>query len=96
MLKDARKPPVMKAAGRVKPAVTITRTFVTGHGPKPSHSGVHEDITPTFRRNISPASSGSRNKPSKRQKVLLLTIRFHSGFLLGLFFDPEDVGDMFL
>jgi hypothetical protein len=21
---------------------------------------------------------------------------FHAGFLLGLFFDPEDIGDMFL
>jgi hypothetical protein len=26
----------------------------------------------------------------------LLATRFHAGFLLGLFFDPEDGGDMFL
>jgi hypothetical protein len=27
---------------------------------------------------------------------LLLGTRFHAGFLLGLFFDPEDGGDIFL
>jgi hypothetical protein len=27
---------------------------------------------------------------------LLLAICFHAGFLLGLLFDPEDEGDMFL
>jgi hypothetical protein len=27
---------------------------------------------------------------------LLLATRFHAGFLLGLFFDAEDGGDMFL
>jgi hypothetical protein len=59
---------------------------------------------PTFRRNISPPSSGSKNKLSKKPawkqaastaRVLLAT-SFHAGFLLGLFFDPEDGGDMFL
>jgi hypothetical protein len=40
-----------------------------------------------FWRNISPPSSGLKNK----QGMML-----DSGFLLGLFFDPEDGGDMFL
>jgi hypothetical protein len=46
---------------------------------------------PTFRKNISPSSSGSKNKPSKK-----LATCFHAGFLLALFFDPEDGSDMFL
>jgi hypothetical protein len=29
-------------------------------------------------------------------KLALLATYFHAGFLLGLFFDPEDGGDMFL
>jgi hypothetical protein len=29
-------------------------------------------------------------------KLTLLATCFHDGFLLGLFFDPEDGGDMFL
>jgi hypothetical protein len=28
--------------------------------------------------------------------LLLLATYFHAGFLLGLFFDPEDGGDMFI
>jgi ribosome maturation factor RimP len=39
---------------------------------------------------ISPPSSGSKNKPA------LLATSFHSGILLGIFFDHEDGGDMFL
>jgi hypothetical protein len=49
---------------------------------------------PTFRRNISPPSSGSKNKPNK--KPALLVTCFYSGFFLGLFFDPEEGGEMFL
>jgi hypothetical protein len=41
---------------------------------------------PKFRRNISPPPSGST----------LLATCFQAGFLLGLFFDPEDGDDMFL
>jgi hypothetical protein len=54
---------------------------------------------PMFWRIISPPSSGSKNKPSKKpvwKQVVLLATSFHAGFLLGLFFDPEDGGDMFL
>jgi hypothetical protein len=29
-------------------------------------------------------------------QVALLAVCFHAGFFLGLFFDPEDGGDMFL
>jgi hypothetical protein len=39
---------------------------------------------PMFRRSILPPSSA------------LLAICFHASFLFGLFFDPEDRGDMFL
>jgi hypothetical protein len=45
---------------------------------------------PTFRRNISPPTSGSKSKPSK-----LTLPPASTGFLLGLLFDPEDGGDMF-
>jgi hypothetical protein len=45
-----------------------------------------------FRRNISPPSSGSKNKLSRA----LLATCFHAGFLLVLLFDLEDGGDMFL
>jgi hypothetical protein len=47
----------------------------------------------TFRRNMSPPSSESKNKPSRNLQSCYL---LHAGFLLGLFFDPEDAGDMFL
>jgi hypothetical protein len=58
------------------------------------------DITPckptesqqTFQRNISRPSSGLKNKPSQA----LLATCFHVFFLLGLFFDPEDGGEMSL
>jgi hypothetical protein len=48
------------------------------------------EYQPTFRKNISPPSLGSKNNPSSAFYL------FHAGFLLGLFFDPEDVGDMLL
>jgi hypothetical protein len=60
-------------------------------------SFVFWDITPsvqsqpTFWENMSPSSSGSKNKPTKKACYML-----HAGFLLGLFFDLEDRGDMFL
>jgi hypothetical protein len=38
-----------------------------------------------------PPSSGSKNKPRNQQALLAATC-----LLLGLFFDPEDGGDMFL
>jgi hypothetical protein len=40
----------------------------------------------TFWRNMSPPSSGSKVKSHL----------LHTGFLLGLFINPEDGGDMFL
>jgi hypothetical protein len=30
------------------------------------------------------------------EKIIMLATFFHAGFLLGLFVDPEDGGDMFL
>jgi hypothetical protein len=40
----------------------------------------------------SPPSSGSKNNPSKKPAATW----FHAGFLLCLFFKPEDGGNMFL
>jgi hypothetical protein len=41
-----------------------------------------DESPPEFQRNVSPSYSGSMNKPSKK--------------LLGLHFDPENEGDIFL
>jgi hypothetical protein len=41
---------------------------------------------------MSPSSSGSKNKPNKNSSIGYL---LHAGFFPGLFFDPEDGGDMF-
>jgi hypothetical protein len=48
-----------------------------------------------------PPSSGSKNKPTRTQheagrKQGFTCFLLHVHFLLGLFLDPEDVGDMFL
>jgi hypothetical protein len=44
----------------------------------------------TYLRSMSPPSSGGFGKQ------ITLCHPLHVGFLLGLFFNPEDVGDMFL
>jgi hypothetical protein len=50
---------------------------------------------PTFWRNISPSSSGSKNKTSKKPDTrALLATRFQAGLLLGLFLGPADGCDM--
>jgi hypothetical protein len=54
---------------------------------------------PTFRRNMSPPSSGSKNKPGAKQGSGSSGYSCHllqAGFFLGLFVNPEDGGDMFL
>jgi hypothetical protein len=89
-----------------------------------SHSCVHEEFhllgynsvqssesQQTFRRNMWPPSSGSKNKPSKiaalhfppfsyiirkfAKPIVRLTTCFNGGFLLGLFLKPEDVDNMY-
>jgi RsiW-degrading membrane proteinase PrsW (M82 family) len=45
-----------------------------------------------FQRNMSPPSSGCKNKPSN----ILITTCFHAGFFLGLLFDTEERCVMFL
>jgi hypothetical protein len=50
-----------------------------------------------FRRNTSPPSLVSKNKPSKRDHhESNICCLFQAGLLPGLFFDPEDGGDKFL
>jgi hypothetical protein len=51
---------------------------------------IENQLTP--RRSRSPPSSGSKNKQETSRPCCLL----RAGFLLGLFLDPEDEGDMFL
>jgi hypothetical protein len=43
---------------------------------------------------MSPPSSGMKYKSNEKPEEIANC--FHSGSLLGLFFDPEDAGDMFL
>jgi hypothetical protein len=53
----------------------------------------------TFQRYMLPQSSRSKNKPSKKpawKQVALLATYFHAGFSIGLFYDPEAGGGMFL
>jgi hypothetical protein len=45
---------------------------------------------PTFRKNMSPPYSGSKNKRS------FACCQLHAGFLHGVFFDLEDEGEMLL
>jgi hypothetical protein len=49
-----------------------------------------------FRRNISPPSSGTKNEANQCESKWQEELSFQAGLLLGLFFDPEDGGDMFL
>jgi hypothetical protein len=45
---------------------------------------------------MSPPYSGFNNKPGKKAVSFCACYLIHAGFLLGLFFDPEDGSDMFL
>jgi hypothetical protein len=56
---------------------------------------------PTFWMNTSPTSSGSKFKPSKEAVGNKVASRaastcVHAGFLLHLFFHPEEESDIFL
>jgi hypothetical protein len=49
-----------------------------------------------FWRNISPLSSGLKNKPGKKPvRSSFPRYLLHARFSLGSFFDPEDGSDMF-
>jgi hypothetical protein len=48
----------------------------------------------TFQRYMQPSYSGSKNKP--RKQAGLSSHLLHVGFLLGLFSDPENGGNIFL
>jgi hypothetical protein len=50
---------------------------------------------PMFRRNMSPPSLRLKSEVSKKPEGRSTCYLLHIGFLLGLFFDPEDGGDMF-
>jgi hypothetical protein len=41
-------------------------------------------------------SSELKNKPKRNHRESLFATCFHSGFLFGVFFNPEYLGDMFL
>jgi hypothetical protein len=45
---------------------------------------------------MSPSSSGSKNKPRRVVSTAVLAACYHAAFLLSLFFDPEDGGNIFL
>jgi hypothetical protein len=53
-----------------------------------AYNDVYFGDSPTFRRNISPPPSRSKNKPN--------SLPASTGFRFGLLFSSEDVGDMFL
>jgi hypothetical protein len=44
---------------------------------------------------MSPLSSGLKKGPSRNQHKVLAEGTLQASFSLGLFFDPEDTGDMF-
>jgi hypothetical protein len=48
-----------------------------------------------FRRNTSPPSSGLKSKTTKKPEWGSACYLLHAGLFLGLFFDPEDGGNMF-
>jgi hypothetical protein len=50
----------------------------------------------TFQRNTSSPLSGLKNMPSKKPAQSPPCYLLHAGFLLCLFFNPENGGDMFL
>jgi hypothetical protein len=54
------------------------------------------ECKPTFRRNMSPPSSRSKKKPSKKLEWSTAYYLLHVSFLLGFFFDPKDGGDIFI
>jgi hypothetical protein len=55
------------------------------------------EVHPTFWRNMLPSSSGSKNNQDETgSKQSCACYLFHVVLLLGLFFDPEDEGDLFL
>jgi hypothetical protein len=58
-------------------------------------STIFWDITPCSPLSVIQRFGGTYRLHLQR-KIILLATCFHAGFLLSLFFDPEDGGDMFL
>jgi hypothetical protein len=53
-------------------------------------------INRNFEENMSPPSSGSKDKTNHKPARKQVTSRASVGFSIGLFFDTEDRGDMLL
>jgi hypothetical protein len=54
------------------------------------------DITPCSPLKVNRSFGGKYRLHLQGRKISLLGTCFHASFLLGLFFDPKDGGDMFL